>query len=638
HGSKRKLSFHATLLPSLMEGYRSATVLAADAGETALVHLWAGRVRFREARHLDRHLRYTTHPNGSLLTVEYISEEDWSKRHRDKRAEDGRPLLDHAVEAVRRRFGEAEFAWMGNLDLGDDLFGDARATRLPNTSHGLNSFTHLHNAALLSALNPPPAHFAFLDSIGIGGDAVRTALYRQAIYQAACRTSLRDPTDATPKCIVVPDRATAAWLAEKFPGCQVGAIAGVPALAKGRQGRPRLHESPAMRDRQHREAERDRLLADVLALRKQELERQREITPRQAGLQAERQHGLAPRQAGLQAERQHGLAPAGAPPIPDSRCDENTIRGRDSVAAAEQAEAPPRVFATLYASLRDTDPAHHLACSDWREFVAALRLVWQDSISGKGATARFIPAHVDPAYSAAAGAAVVVADETWSTYPGASGGHDGAASPQSRRGGDNVRSAHVLALDNDGGDLAKEEFARLVPWRMLIVNSYSSRPGAERWRALIPTDVPVTAELYRLFTGRLLKRLNRAGYWSNEQLADNPRIKSRLRHGFDTVKLGAASIFDLPSQAGAGPEASFFLDLTDGREAIDVDRLIRWLDLRRGDTAERLRALQDAQSAFDALAPEQQAAMQRSVRAAVWAEMSDEDRAAFPEFDPERAA
>ena len=201
-----------------------------------------------------------------------------------------------------------------------------------------------------------------------------------------------------------------------------------------------------------------------------------------------------------------------------------------------------------------------------------------------------------------------------------------------------MRSAHVLALDNDGGDLAKEEFARLVPWRMLIVNSYSSRPDAERWRALIPTDVPVTAELYRLFTGRLLKRLNRAGYWSKEQLADNPRIKSRLRHGFDTVKLGAASIFDLPSQAGAGPEASFFLDLTDGREAIDVDGLIRWLDLRRGDTAERLRELQDAQSAFDALAPEQQAAMQRSVRAAVWAEMSDEDRAAFPEFDPERAA
>ena len=154
HGSKRKLSFHATLLPSLMEGYRSATVLAADAGETALVHLWAGRVRFREARHLDRHLRYTTHPNGSLLTVEYISEEDWSKRHRDKRAEDGRPLLDHAVEAVRRRFGEAEFAWMGNLDLGDDLFGDARATRLPNTSHGLNSFTHLHNAALLQCFKP----------------------------------------------------------------------------------------------------------------------------------------------------------------------------------------------------------------------------------------------------------------------------------------------------------------------------------------------------------------------------------------------------------------------------------------------------------------------------------------------------
>ncbi len=150
----------------------------------------------------------------------------------------------------------------------------------------------------------------------------------------------------------------------------------------------------------------------------------------------------------------------------------------------------------------------------------------------------------------------------------------------------------------------------------------------------LPTDIPVSAELYRLFTGRLLKRLNRAGYWSKQRLAENHRIKSRLTHGFDMVKLGAASIFDLPSQAGAGADASFFLDFTEGREAIDVDRRIRWLDLRHDDARE---ALEAALASFAALTPEQQEAAYRQAAAAGWAEMSPEERSEYPEFDPAMA-
>ncbi len=139
------------------------------------------------------------------------------------------------------------FAWMGNKDLGDGLFGKAACTRLPNTSHGLNDYKHLHDAVLLSALNPPPAHFFFLSSIGIDSNAVRTALYRQQLYQAACRISLRNPSDTHAKLVVVPDRSTAEWLADKFPGCAVAPLAGMPELRKGKPGRPRLHESDAAR-------------------------------------------------------------------------------------------------------------------------------------------------------------------------------------------------------------------------------------------------------------------------------------------------------------------------------------------------------------------------------------------------------
>jgi hypothetical protein len=44
-------------------GYRRWTILAADA-ETALCHVLAGKVAFREAGTIDRHLRYTSIPTG----------------------------------------------------------------------------------------------------------------------------------------------------------------------------------------------------------------------------------------------------------------------------------------------------------------------------------------------------------------------------------------------------------------------------------------------------------------------------------------------------------------------------------------------------------------------------------------------
>ena len=52
------------------------------------------------------------------------------------------------------------FAWMGNKDVPDDIF-KGRGQRLPNSPFGLNPYQHLHHAVILSALNPPPAHFCF---------------------------------------------------------------------------------------------------------------------------------------------------------------------------------------------------------------------------------------------------------------------------------------------------------------------------------------------------------------------------------------------------------------------------------------------------------------------------------------------
>ena len=105
-------------------------------------------------------------------------------------------------------------------------------------------------------------------------------------------------------------------------------------------------------------------------------------------------------------------------------------------------------------------------------------------------------------------------------------------------------------MDNDGGDLTHEEFARLFPrLRMVIFNSYSSTPEKPRWRVFIPTTVAMPIAAHKAIGEQIMRTLNRAGYWSKKQLEANERIKSRKHHGFDMGKLTPSSLFYLPCQA-----------------------------------------------------------------------------------------
>jgi hypothetical protein len=64
----------------------------------------------------------------------------------------------------------------------------------------------------------------------------------------------------------------------------------------------------------------------------------------------------------------------------------------------------------------------------------------------------------------------------------------------------------------------------------------------------------------------------------------NPNIKSRHSHGFDPTKLGPASIFDMPS--GAGASVSFFDNFGRGREPLDVDLWLPSAEVRDDGEAE----------------------------------------------------
>jgi len=109
----------------------------------------------------------------STRTVTYLRSDipwidDWSKtfRNRPLSPDDRMTVFDRVVQRVAGTFADVEFVWLGNKDVSDNIF-KGRGYRLPNSPHGLNVYQHIHHAVILSALNPPPAHFAFLDALGL---------------------------------------------------------------------------------------------------------------------------------------------------------------------------------------------------------------------------------------------------------------------------------------------------------------------------------------------------------------------------------------------------------------------------------------------------------------------------------------
>ena len=87
------------------------------------------------------------------------------------------------------------------------------------------------------------------------------------------------------------------------------------------------------------------------------------------------------------------------------------------------------------------------------------------------------------------------------------------------RGLANITAIWGVWLDNDGGELASDEFAAMFPHLMMVIhNSSSSAPDAPRWRAIIPTTCAMTIDVHREIMSQIRQALNRRGYYDKNQL------------------------------------------------------------------------------------------------------------------------
>lgn len=525
---------YSLLQPTIIQGFASTTIASACMTETTLFRLWSamGVEMTPVSKGLHKDLRYTEHEHGDRIIIYFASPEVWSKRYRDGLAVDGAGekvrVLEHIRQAVVALVGDEPIVWMGNKDLDDDFFGLAGAERLPNTPHGLNSYQSYHNVVVLSALNPPPAHFHFMETFGVSGEELRTGCYRTAVYQAVMRCSIRNPADVTPKRVVVMDRDTADWLAVLFPGATVAPLPGLGVLpSKGKAGRPRQHADNAAKARKCRTRKEHEFLAQLDLI-----------------------NGTSLAHAGYGQ-----IIGRICDEIRASACDDISFKTSDSVT---QTSSSASTCGSAFLSIYDSIPFVHLDHEDDDVFVGHLRDL-HARVVAKEAAGVISPAHFDP---------------------------DKAADTD--RGLANITHLRGIWLDNDGGDLTHRAFADLFPYlRMVVWNTASSTALAPRWRAFIPTTCAYSLDVLALIMAQIVKVLNRAGYWGKKQVEEQAKrggTKQRLRHGFDESKFNGASLFYLPCQP-KDPKDAFFIDYGDNdpkRGPLDlhawIERCI--LDLR----------------------------------------------------------
>jgi hypothetical protein len=253
-------------------------------------------------------------------------------------------------------------------------------------------------------------------------EEIKTALHRLTIYQAAMRTSLRDPSNLDPKSLFVPDADTGAWMQGMFPGSRhtkldVFTEASKAALS-GRAGRPKIHASVA--EKRKAQSENDRHRKDLRAVR--------DLRWKIACKWPLNNHE-ALRAADL-FDQMTEIRNIEVSPLEDPTHFHGTIFEADLQATEGEPFVDPS-FDELAALMRDLSrQAHPSKDSCW---------LWSPS--------HFIP-------------------DTPNLNP-----------ENTRRGYVNIAYCRHIILDNDGGDLTPEQFVAIFPGLRMIVTDTSAPFG-----------------------------------------------------------------------------------------------------------------------------------------------------------------
>jgi hypothetical protein len=108
----------------------------------------------------------------------------------------------------------------------------------------------------------------------------------------------------------------------------------------------------------------------------------------------------------------------------------------------------------------------------------------------------------------------------------------------------NVVDVTGVVLDFDHVDLTPQQVQAVLPFRMCIYSSHSHAPDNVCFRVVIPTRTPMTADASKAIRMMCVRRFEEHGYEGSGYVG--------RKHGIDTSKMHAASLFFMPCRRPGG--------------------------------------------------------------------------------------
>ena len=228
-------SFHSLLLPEQFTtnmpsvgtyGWKSVTLMAAYFEQTELYHTWIQMgVNFRKSTKIVPAL--SEHPKDVCNRIEIHNlAPEFSKSIREKQMV-GDNAFGRYQDDVLDIVNNEKTLVIANNDIDDREFAGINFIRCPVVAHGINEYRDITNVVHFTSLNPYSEHYPFLkDVLGIEPEHHKTITALDTIYQGICRIALRDPQLVRDSGIdkirvVVFDSLIANELAHRFDGCKL---------------------------------------------------------------------------------------------------------------------------------------------------------------------------------------------------------------------------------------------------------------------------------------------------------------------------------------------------------------------------------------------------------------------------------
>jgi hypothetical protein len=149
-------------------------------------------------------------------------------------------------------------------------------------------------------------------------------------------------------------------------------------------------------------------------------------------------------------------------------------------------------------------------------------------------------------------------------------------STKTNRGNENVLYLRHVVLDFEDGELQPETLPKLFPdLQMVVINTFNHTSNKPRFRVVLFTDEPMTAEAYGLIYNSIADKLEEAGYSverPGKKLKTSNATNSRPS-GLDWSKSLCTSLFYFPCQAQCADD-SFFIEKIEGRYPLNPSRWI----------------------------------------------------------------